>query len=330
MSGFRETLGTRRKRLLSVAGFVIAAVSIAFGLTIATSSSAQPQNQSSVHNPAPPAYEFDVATIKPSQRADLSGGWGFYGEDTFRAINASLRQIIQFAYGLMGRADEMVSGGPKWLDSDRYNITAKMDASMADRLKHLTPDQRTLAQEQMVQALLADRFKFAIHRETKELPVYTLTIMKSGPKLHRAKPGDTYADATFPYAEKFVNSDSKAGRIFGVGGGGPGGHTNTYSCFGVSMPALARQLAIDVGLPVLDRTGLTGTYDFTLKYTMVPWSGPSAMGASEGQPAASASEPTGIPTLFPALQQQLGLKLESTKGPVEIVVIDHIERPSGN
>ena len=99
--------------------------------------------------------------------------------------------------------------------------------------------------------------------------------------------------------------------------------------FGVSMPALAKQLTIMAGQTVQDKTGLTGTYDFTLKYWMTPMRRPSE-GAPDGQLAIDAPDPSGGPSLFTAIQKQLGLKLESGKGPVEIVVIDHVERPSGN
>ncbi len=145
----------------------------------------------------------------------------------------------------------MIVGGPKWLDTDRYYITAKLDGSVADKLKKLSPDQRKLIQNQMVQALLADRFKLAIHHEPKEFPVYTLTIAKSGLKLHEAKPGDDYADATFPNADKF-DGKPKAGEFFRVGGGGSTGRTMTIYGFGVSMFALAKELP-SLGRP--DRTG---------------------------------------------------------------------------
>jgi uncharacterized protein (TIGR03435 family) len=222
----------------------------------------------------------------------------------------------------------MVFGGPKWLDTDGYYITAKMDPAVADKLKKLTPDQRKLIQKQMLQALLADRFKLSIHHEPKELPVYALTIAKSGPKLHEAKPGDTYADATFPYADKFEGG-AKAGEMFLVGGGGSAGNTMTIYGFGVSMPALAKELAVMAGQTVQDKTGLTGSYDFALKYWRTPMR-PASEGAPDDQSASAAPDPAGGPSLFTAIRQQLGLKLELGKGPVDIVVIDHVERPSGN
>jgi uncharacterized protein (TIGR03435 family) len=232
------------------------------------------------------------------------------------------------AYGKWGGGDRLVTGGPSWLDTEKCDVTAKMDSAVADALKRLRPDERALAQERMLQALLADRLKLAVHRETKELRVYLLTVAKNGPKLHEAKPDDPYTNA-FPYAGKFAGGAVKAGDIFLVGGGGPGGPTTTIYGFGVSMPALARQLTASARQTVLDRTGFTGSYDFTLKFAMTAMRA-APEGAPDAQPVLSASDPSGSPDLFTAIQQQLGLKLESGKSPVEIIAIDHVERPSGN
>lgn len=327
MKRFCDVVGRRAKALLTTPVLVVVAMSIAFGLTNATSNSAR----APVQNPASvaPVYEFDVATIKPALPTRDNGGVaGFLTEDSFRSKNFPLRAIIRMAYGKWGGEQGLVSGGPGWLDSEKYDITAKMDSSVADAVKRLRPDQRKLTQERMLQGLLADRLRLAVHRETKELRVYLLTAAKNGSKLHEAKPDDHYSNA-FPEAGKFAGGTVKAGDIFLVGGGGSGGSTMTIYGFGVSMPALARQLTIQAGQTVLDMTGFTGSYDFTLKYGMnlmrrAPEDVPDA------QPVLSASDPTGSPDLFAAIQQQLGLKLESGKGPVEVIVIDRVERPSGN
>jgi uncharacterized protein (TIGR03435 family) len=306
-------------------------VAFAFSLAHATANRAPAPTQTTAAKA--PTYEFDVATFKPSQSTDprsnqiLTVGGMRFSEDTLRTRNTQLRQLIQWAYGLLGRLDDVVVGGPKWLDSDQYDIIAKMDGSVADQLKRLRPEERELAQEQMVRALLADRLKLVIHYETRVIPVYVLTIAKGGSKLHQAKPGDTYDKATFPYADKFADNDAKAGQMFRVGGGAHDGRLGTMTAYGfaISMHALARQLYGDVGLVVQDKTGLTGKYDFTLKYWYTPM-----RQASDGAPDGQPPDPVGGPSLFSAIQQQLGLKLEATKGPVEIVVIDHVEKPSGN
>ncbi|HEV3220794.1 MAG TPA: TIGR03435 family protein, partial [Candidatus Acidoferrales bacterium] len=230
--------------MLRAAGLTALAVSIAFGLVDATSGLAQSKNQSPAQNAAPtaPSYQFEVATIKPSPRTDSGGVAGFLTEDSFQAKNYSIRAVLLYAYGMWAGRDETVLGGPKWLDTERYYIDAKMDPLVADKLKKLSPDQRELAQRQMVQALLADRLKLVIHRETRELPIYSLLIAKGGPKLKESTPGDTYEKA-FPYADKFADA-VKPGAIFGVGGGGSQGHAGTMTeyCFGVSTFGLARQL----------------------------------------------------------------------------------------
>jgi uncharacterized protein (TIGR03435 family) len=323
MKRLRRISGIGRTPFLTIAAFIALAVPILFCPARAIPIHAQSEAAATY----PPGYEFDVATIKPSQDTSLGGAAGFT-EDSYRARNMTIRFVIRAAYDLWAGREEMVLGGPKWLDTDGYYITAKMDPAVADKLKKLTPDQRTLLQNQMLRALLADRFKLSIHREPKELPVYAMTIAKTGLKLHEAKPGDDYADATFPNADKF-DGRPQAGAIFRVGGGGPTGNTMTIYGFGVSMPALAKELGVMAGQTVQDKTGLAGNYDFALKWWTSPMRPPSE-GAPDGQPASAASDPAGGPSLFSAIQQQLGLKLDSGKGAVQVVVIDHIDRPSGN
>lgn len=318
----RVVIETCGAGILRAAGLMGIAVAVAFVLAIGA---AHAQCGSTVTNP--PAYEFDVVTIKPSRPTPDGGVVGFIGDNTFWVKNSTTMGIIRFAFGFRGNVDGLISGAPQWLDSDKYDIMAKTDNAMADKLKALRPDQREMAKERMIQALLADRFKLAIHREAKEFPIYALTIAKSGLKLHEAKPGDTYAKA-FPYANNFDGGAEPAGRIFGVPGADASGNTMTIYGFGISMSDLARDLTNKTGQTVQDKTGLTGRYDVTLKYWIT-----LLRSGSDGAPdvqSAAASEPTGGTGLMTAIQQQLGLKLESTKGPVSTVVIDHVERPSGN
>jgi uncharacterized protein (TIGR03435 family) len=150
----------------------------------------------------------------------------------------------------------------------------------------------------MLQTLLADRFSLQIHRETKPLPVYLLTVAKNGPKLKAAaQPGNgsvLWGLAGKPSGEASVHLTAKA----------------------ASLPRLADSLSNIAGRPVLDQTGLNGSFDFTLEY------------ASEANtPGAT---PFAGPALFTAFQEQLGLKLEATRAPLEILVIDHVEKPSPN
>ena len=316
MKRFGRRIGTRGVKFVRATGLMAIVLAFAFGLAHGTPAHAQSDAAATY----PPGFEFDVATIHPSN--DRPGGALVFSGNSYQARNMTMRFVIRSAYDLWGGREEMVLGGPKWLDTDGYYITAKLDAAVADKLKKLSPDQRKLTQDSMVRALLADRFKLAIHREAKEFSVYALTIAKAGLKLHEATPGDTYEHA-------FQGGPARAGEIMDIIGTEPAGNTMTIYGFGVSMSALAHDLGTKAGQIVQDKTGLTGNYDFTLKYWLkLIRTGPD--GTPDPQSAAAASEPAGGPSLFTAIQQQLGLKLDSTKGPLQIVVIDHIEKPSEN
>jgi uncharacterized protein (TIGR03435 family) len=186
-------------------------------------------------------------------------------------------------------------------------------------LGKLGPDQRILANQRMLQALLADQFKLTLHLEAKELPQYVLAVAENGPKLHKAKPGDTY-----PNGIKGPDGHSAAGLHLMSGGRGQ------LTGQGLSMDDLVRQLSGQLGQTVLDKTGLTDNYDFTLHWTPDDSRGTTA-GGQQGGHSTPPPESSGTSiSIFTALQEQLGLKLESQTGPVEILVIDHVEAPSEN
>src|SRR5580658_4777821 len=177
MRNANGVFGSRRKRML--AGLLVAAVLIALSLATTTPSRAQSQPQNTAA-PSPP-YEYEAARIKPSKGPAPGGKIGEWAApDGFSAWFITPQQIISVAYGV---ERFQISGGPSWLPSERFDIEAKMDAATADALEKLSPDQRVLTQQQMLQALLADRFQLTVHRETKELTIYTLVIAKGGPKL---------------------------------------------------------------------------------------------------------------------------------------------------
>jgi bla regulator protein blaR1 len=251
-------------------------------------------------------YEYEAATIKPSKGPDPGGRIGMWAApDGFSAWFITLQQIISVAYGV---ERFQISGGPNWLPSERFDIEAKMDAATADALEKLSQDQRVLAQQQMLQALLANRFQLTVHRETNELTIYKLVIAKGGPKLREAKP-----DGTHPGA------GSMQGSVLG----------GEVIAQAVPVPRLAHELTLMLGHPVSDKTELKGVYDFKLQFTpdnrLQP---PNGLAPNERLPVRPAD--SNVPSLFDALQEQLGLKLESGKGPVEVIVIDHVERPSPN
>lgn len=206
----------------------------------------------------------------------------------------------------MAAEDSRITGGPSWLRLEKYDVDAKIDSFVVDDLKTVSQDQRTLAQQQMLQALLADRCKLAIHRETKDLVIYTLVIAKNGPKLQDAKPGETSS--------------------LGLG---ENGNSRSITAQARSIADFAQKLSVALGCPVLDKTGLAGEYDFKLDWAPddIEAKSPST-GAPNNPPAAS---PDSIAaSIFAAIQEQLGLKLVAGKAPVEVIVIDHIERPTAN
>jgi uncharacterized protein (TIGR03435 family) len=263
-------------------------------------------------------YRYETASIKPTKLGP-GNHHGRTTEDEYIQSNITLVGLIRDAYqndlGPNVDDDRSTSGAPNWAQSDSYDFEAKMDSSVADALKKLPREQRQLARRQMLQALLADRFGLKIHFETKDLPVYFLVNAKPGPKLHEAKPGDTYENAY-----KLPNGSP-------AGAGFHQDEEGKITGQGVTISSLAVWLTRQVGRTVVDKTDLAGTYDLTIE-----WSGdvnkPSRSDPSDaGIPAAPDS--SGL-SIFAAIQQQLGLKLESGKSPLKIIVVDHADRPSVN
>jgi uncharacterized protein (TIGR03435 family) len=284
-------------------------VAIGVSIALVALGVTQIRAQSESQNAAPTPYQFEVASITPSSPDASGGNMSILGSasDRFSARNVELMKLIRAAYGIpMGAEDSRIKGGPNWLRSERYDVDAKIDGSVVDGLKTLSQDQRTLEQQEMLQALLADRCKLAIHREIKDVAIFTLVIAKNGPKVRDAKPGETAS----------------------LGFGGQG-ETRSITGQARSIANLVRALSVSLGCPVLDKTGLAGKYDFKLEWT--PDDG-QAQSLSTGAPNDRLAPPpdSNAPSIFEAIQEQLGLKLVSGKGPVEIVVIDHVERPSAN
>jgi uncharacterized protein (TIGR03435 family) len=218
--------------------------------------------------------EFEVATIKPG---DPSIHGTMINNPPGRLVmkNITLREAVRTAYRL--NEPELI-GGPKWVDSEHFDIEGKAAS--------IIPWDQIM---QMLQSLLADRFKVKVHREARTLPVYALTIAKNGPKIPRAAVGDPANGAT----------------SWG---------SRNLTAKGVPINILARMLADMLMRPVLDRTGLEGIYNVKLDFA----------------PLEGNSDDTPAPALVTAIQEQLGLKLEATKGPVEVLIIDTAEKPDAN
>jgi uncharacterized protein (TIGR03435 family) len=240
--------------------------------------------------------QFDVASIKPTPSGDLNGGrWiRMQSLDQFSAKNHSLKTLIAAAYSLNPRG---ISGGPSWSDSEHFDISAKTPGGVRPSLNE---------QMQMLRQLLAEHFQLTFHREKKELSLYELTIARGGPKM---KESTVSPDATpeGPPPLIFVVSPQLI-RL-------PG-----RSATMAELASVMQRAALDH--PVVDRTGLSARYDFDLEWTPDD----TQFGGAFPRPADDA----GKPDLVAALQQQLGLRLAAAKGPVDVLVIDRVERPSQN
>ena len=263
---------------------------------------------------------YEVVSIKPNKSGSDWDNVRIHPNE-FTATNIKMLSLIQEAFGVK---EHQISGAPGWLNSERYDVEAKMDSSVADELRKLNRDQRKVKKQRMLQALLADRLKLTLHRESKELPVYALVIAKNGPKLQAARPGDAY-----PNGIKGTDCKSYPGMISvqnGIGG------RLELRCQAVPVAELVELLSDQLHHTTLDKTGLTGKYDITLQWTPDENQGAMFNGTESGQPgtAATSTPESSGPSIFTAIQEQLGLKLESQKGPVEILVIDHVEKPSEN
>jgi uncharacterized protein (TIGR03435 family) len=237
---------------------------------------------------------FDVVSIhlSPPSPDGHNHIWNDVHESRFRTGNLSILDLIQYAYNL---PKTQIVGAPRWLDSTLYDIDAKSDPEVDARLKAMAGDDATQQKRLMVQSLLADRFALTAHSETRERPVFALVIAKGGPKFQ-------------PSTRNGTTIDGGRSRIRVQGGDD-------------TIGLLARELAQSQGRVVINQTGLTGRYDLTLRWTPDDAPTPLVNGAPDPNPP---------PDLSTAIQEQLGLKLESTKGPVPVLVIDHVEPPSEN
>jgi len=252
---------------------------------------------------------FDVVSVKPN-KSDNGMMRVMNKPDGYTATNVSLKMLIQMAYGIR---QDLISGGPDWVDSAHFDLDAKVDGADVDTLKKLSPEQRRM----VLRPALEDRFKLKVHTETKQLPVFELGIAKGGTKLKEASP-----DATYPNGFKGFDGVAHGGMLR-MGNG-------EFQGQGVEIKGLVNMLSQQLRQTVIDKTGLTGKYDFELNWTpddgLVPMFHGTDGSPQKADPAPDASGPT----IFTALQEQLGLKLQSAKGPVETLVIDHVEMPSEN
>jgi uncharacterized protein (TIGR03435 family) len=249
-----------------------------------------------------PAY--DVVAIKPNKSGTNSIRVSITA-DRYLATNVSLKLLIQYAYNL--KTDDLISGLPGWTNSPRFDVEAKMDADAVTAQRKLPGEEGTAQRRLMMRSLLADRFRLKVHDESKELPIYALVVAKGGFKLKDADPNDTYSNGI-----KGPDGVSHAGMMRT--------HDGQLTAQAVPISNLVNNLSLQLHRQVVDQTGLTGKYDFALQWSPdeIPSEQRDAAGTSSG------------PSIFTALQEQLGLRLESSKGLVDTIVVDHVEIPSEN
>ncbi len=279
-------LNLSRKALLAAAGAAAVITPIVAGLAAVDHSAAQSPSASAVVEARSPMRagadpSFEVATIKPS-KAYSRPGWGFPVEGRhITCYNATIVDMISIAYGIHAM---QIEGGPDWIRQDRFDVDGVADV----------PGHADLEQQQgMWRKLLADRFQLKLRRDMRELPVYAITVAKGGPKnLTIAQPGE------------HLNAGNR---------GAAGERILRFTNMPLSVFAFNLDFYLD--RPVIDETGLTGSYDFTLKWTYDD----SKTGDSEAPPS--------LPT---ALKEQLGLEMKAAKGPAAVFIVDHVEQPSPN
>lgn len=278
---------------------------------------------------------FDVASVKPAEGMQggmlfvrMSGGPISGDPAQLTYTNVTIKNVLTVAYKVKAYQIE----GPAWMDTERFNISAKV------------PPGTTEAQFRiMLQNLLAERFHLKLHHETKEMPIMALVAGKNGTKLTESKPiappaeggpsANPAASPTFDPTRLAKNADGSV--KFPAGGRGArisvnNGHMQ-MNVNSQPMGAFCDMLTNQLGIPVVDQTGLTANYDFTLEFApdprglkYMPMGGGMPSGAPEGGPA-DAAEPS-APTLENAIQAQLGLKLERRKGPADMLVIDSVDK----
>jgi uncharacterized protein (TIGR03435 family) len=234
---------------------------------------------------------FDVAAIH-QHIPDPHEHNSIWSSPTDSHFKAANMSVIGLIHWAYDVPESQIIDAPHWAGSIYFDIEASSDASVDESMAHLSPDAAKLEKERMVEALLAERFKLVTHIETRQLPVYNLVVAKGEPKL-----GDSKSDGTT------INHWRD--------------HIEVQAANSIAV--LAEELSKEVGRPVIDKTGIAGRYDLKVRWT------PDVDAAAAGN-----ASPDAPPSIFTALTEQLGLKLEPDKGPVQVLVIDHVEMPTGN
>lgn len=249
---------------------------------------------------------FEVATVKANKSGESNGGLQRQPGGRLTATNMPLRPMITYAYQIAGY---QLVGGPGWVDGARYDVVAKMEGNPAAVAPGAGVDPMQVA----LQHLLADRFKLKVHHESRDMDIYAVVLLKPGMPGPQLKPTTEDCAGAAAAAQRGAPLRGPNAPFCGINIG-PG----SIRFGGLPASQIARALSGLAGRFVADRTGLDGSWDFNLKFA------PEQRGQPPGGNAANDSD---LPGFFTAIQEQLGLKLEATKGPVDVVVIDSIEMP---
>jgi uncharacterized protein (TIGR03435 family) len=267
----------------------------ALGAAVQTAPPAPPSLSSAADNSA--ISEFAVASIR--QNVSNDGAWRLgFTKEGYSALGASVKQLIEDSYGIFD--DDRIHALPKWADSEKYDVEAKVDPVQLSAWQGMNIDQRRA----VLQALLRDRFQLHVQKATEMRPIYALVVAKGGPKLKATPPENAPTGVT-------KGTGARVRRI-------QRGQLVTEWQTTASFANLLFQLGL-VDRHVLDMTGLTGHYDITLTWDPADTAAP-----------ASPLTPPVTPAIFAPLREELGLELKPRNGPVEVIIIDHVERPSAN
>jgi bla regulator protein blaR1 len=307
------------RRRVEIRGVGLACVLLSAVCAVAQAGVAAPQvtNSTSPAAPAAPdaapatAPAWDVSTVKPAGPDERYSLFNFM-PDGIKITNVPLWMIVREAFGL---EEDHLFGGPAWAKTTAFDVEAKVAPDDAAKFKALKMEQR----RQMMIAVLEERFGLKYHHETRDLPMYELVVAKGGVKMHESMP-DPRPNPEGPGAGP---APSPGRHMLMM-------HRGHLESVGTGMPGLVRALSGQLGRTVIDKTGLTGNFDYKLDWTPEGAALPIAMG---GNPAAvdnANSQDTGGPSIFTAVEEQLGLKLESTRGAVDVIVIDQLEQPTAN
>lgn len=310
-----------RRRVELVSGLALVAACCLIATAVLHAGDAQTASQTSPPSPPEPLPAFEVASVKKSGPPDRSSFNFNMNGGRFTVSQQPLTSLITMAYNL--RRYQIV-GGPGWINSDRFDINAKAEDGPVVSTPRGTPSRQQL----MLRALLKERFALVAHNETRELPLSYLVVAREDRKL-----GEQLRPSTVDCAALAATARVRAGGPLPPEPPKPGeprpcgmiGGLGRIAANSVPISLLVSMLSGQLNRPVIDRTNLTGTFDFELDYT--PDQMPQLPPGATLPPGFPTPSPDG-PSLTTALQEQLGLKLESTRGPLEVLVIDSVQPPT--